>query len=101
LTSELYTFFLDFDGGTYIAQVKGPLRDAVELWLRTELEKIDALSQTGRMELIESVASDEPAVVDSMKNVWCLSGLANGRLALVHVVKTDNTAAIQNPKSKI
>jgi hypothetical protein len=101
LTSELYTFVLDFDGGTYIAQVKGPaLRDACELWLHTELEKIDALGQTERTKLIESVSDDEPAVVDSMKNVWCLSGLANGRLALVHVVKTDS-AAIQNPKSKI
>jgi hypothetical protein len=100
LSSELYTFVLDFDGGTYIAQVEGPLQDACEAWLRGELGKIEALDRVGQQELIESISDEEPTLIDGLENVWCLSGVANGILALVHVVKTEG-GAIQNPKSEI
>ncbi len=98
--SQLFTFVLDFDGGTYLTQESGTLEEAREKWLLTGLQNLESLSTAARKELMDSFAEDEATLVNNVRNVWCLSGLANGRLAMLHIVKTDRDS-FQNPKSKI
>ena len=98
--SPLFTFFLDFDGGTYITQVAGTLEEACEKWFSTGVQNVDELDDADKVELTRSFTNDELIRVDGVKNVWCLSGLVKERLALLHIVQTES-GEIPNPKSEI
>jgi hypothetical protein len=85
MNRELFTFILDYKGGTYISQVRSTLGDACEEWIRGLAEPE---LNNHKPELITEVQSQTPTPIDGLLNIWCVSALLQGELALVHIVKT-------------
>jgi hypothetical protein len=88
----LYTFVLDYDGGTYISQVKADdVQGAVENWVMHGLD-LDALEieNTKREDLLEEVREPDNNAepITGTKNVWCTSIDIGDDIGLVHFVKT-------------
>lgn len=92
--AKLFTFVLDYRGGTYISQIES---DSVSLSLRKWLDVVDldevwGLTNRGRSRFREALLSHDLAAVDRVSNVWCASGRVRGALATVHVVQTSGGA---------
>jgi hypothetical protein len=86
----LYTFILEYRGGTYISQVRAPnYKTAPRVWA----EKLD-LTAIGKLEkgfgdkLVASISEEKPAPLDGVAKTWCLSSCPVKKLALVHFVQT-------------
>ena len=86
----LYTFIFEFDGGTYISQIKArSLKSAVKSWAK-KIAKDSPLTlpeKTCRV-LTDAIAGDPPTPVSGLANVWCLTALVRGKLALLNIVQT-------------
>lgn len=88
--SELavFTFVLEYKGGTYISQTFGPsLSVAIANWARTRTDRDLATWGLGRGDLNELVA-DNPVLLDGCRNVWCMSASTDEGLILVNIVAT-------------
>ena len=88
--SELYTFFLDYDGGTFVTQVEGnSIHDAYDKWIAmlplTEMN----VSLSTEIEL-EDVGERFSKIVD-LKNVWCTTLVIENKMAIGSVVLTRST----------
>jgi hypothetical protein len=88
----MYTFILDFQGGTYVGQADGTLETALENWL-SDLEFGD-LSGHDLGILRNSLLEDRPTPLDGLKNVWCSTGSIEDDLAIVHMIETTNSANV-------
>ena len=86
----LFTFVLDYCGGTYVHQVDSPGPGAAMMaWASTmPLESIPSLCNADRAALLEAMRSESPQQVNGTRNVWCVSAIVGGHLALAHVVET-------------
>lgn len=86
----LFTFVLDYRGGTYLQQVEGPdPRAALVSWAATtSLDVVFGLSEKSRVPFQTALARSRPIAVKQVSNVWCASGIVRGHLALVHLVET-------------
>ena len=90
-TEKLYTCFLDYDGGAYIAQVQaGSPKTSLKKWLDElprSLSLILGLEECKR--LIEAFDLDTTINrVEGVQSVWCASTTVGKQLALVHLVLT-------------
>ena len=87
---SLYTFFFEFQGGTYIDQVHASDQDeAKKKWAKQlRHEEIQGLGQRTKQLLIEDVERENATQVDRIKNAWCFTILCAGRFGLVTIVKT-------------
>lgn len=87
----LYTFFLEYKGGTYVSQVRArssPL--AMKAWAGKFMDmKVPRLGTRSKSDLVQKILRDAPTTLDGLKNAWCSSALVSGHLALVHFTKTD------------
>ena len=94
MSHRLYTFVLDYRGGTYIGQASG---DSVTTALSQWISKIshEEIAKWGitQNELSEIARSDRPVPLDDCINVWCLSGSTKGGLALINVIATERSGA--------
>jgi len=88
---SLFTFVLDYRGGTYIQQVEAANEErAVEAWARVlNLDDIQGLTAKSRPMLQAKFLGQELAPVSGSKSVWCVSARLRGSLALVHVIRTE------------
>ena len=87
----LYTFIMEFMGGTYISQVREKtLVKACLKWARTlNSDDIKGLGPKGHDLLIREVEEEcQPVPISDTRNVWCTSARIKGRLGLIHVVQT-------------
>lgn len=86
----LYTFILEFDGGTYISQVQAQdAKSAPEVWgASLKSGDVRGLRDASIRRLRADLASDEPVPLTGLEMVWCMSTLVRGRLALVNFVQT-------------
>ena len=86
----LFTFVLDYRGGTYLDQMEGPdPRAALLSWAATtSLDRIAGLSEKSRVAFQRAMSLTRPIAVTQVSNVWCASGIVRGHLALVHFVET-------------
>lgn len=85
----LYTVILEFRGGTYISQAKAiSEQTAVDFWIRSLDETIPEISSTDRQALAVGFNLEDLAPLTGLINVWCTSGLANGHLALLNIIRT-------------
>ncbi len=86
----LFTFILDYNGGTYIHQIKArSLRIAPVKWASTlEESEIPGFGKQGKKQLILDLQNDEPVGIQGTSNVWCISALVRGKLALINIVAT-------------
>ena len=90
---SLYTFILDFEGGTYVSQVEAQHpKKATRLWAtQLEIQHIPNFTQAMKENLKRSVEHDDATPVEGVSNVWCLAILtSHDKPGLVNIVKTDD-----------
>jgi hypothetical protein len=92
----LYTFVLDFAGGTYISQVNAPSTTSASVKWAKELD-IFGLKGVGRKNkesLINQMKEEEPQRLDGLINAWCVTATLRGGLALINIVQTESDTII-------
>lgn len=91
---NLYTFFMEFKGGTYISQVKAlDSFQALENWAAQLLpDQIEGFSKAHQQELIaiipELIEDKFVSKVSGMEQVWSFSHDFEDSFAFVHFVWT-------------
>ncbi len=89
----LFTFILEYQGGTYISQVcDETVKKAIVVWARTKIKvsEIYDLSEDEKTSLIEEVEGDNPVAIETVSNVWSISLLTkSNKLAFVNIVLTE------------
>jgi hypothetical protein len=87
----LYTFIMQYLGGTYIKQVteRNEL-EAMRKWLRElDISKIDGFTELDKQKLIiDDFSDEEPIVISGCRNVWCFGLRTSQELALINFVLT-------------
>jgi hypothetical protein len=88
----LFTVFIDYDGGTYISNIRG--RDVVQAfrrWMKAyPSETIPRIKGVSRAKLAAEFhdKASEPLLVHNQGRVWCHGGLLNDKLALLYLIQT-------------
>ena len=87
---RLYTFILDFRGGTYISQFKGINVETAMLNWAYELDTkpIAHLRKKHMKKIRKNLGEDILVEITGTKNVWCHSFLLGKHLALLNIVGT-------------
>ena len=87
----LYTFLMDFEGGTYIRQIEAPSpRQACVQWAHSiDISKIKGLGPKGKFSLSEQIEDEEITPINETINTWCVSALIHGKLALITLIQTE------------
>ena len=85
VAAELFTFILDFRGGTYIAQSRGSTESNALHQLMSTVDDPVWLS------VLHEICADDPTEVESVINVTCCSAMVGDDFAIVHVVRTVDT----------
>lgn len=89
---NIYTFILDFRGGTYLHQAKAENKDeALELWAnQLPTSQILHIGQASKQKLIESLPDikKELVSIESLRNVWFFDFLFKTGYAVIHIIKT-------------
>jgi hypothetical protein len=91
----LYTVFLDYAGGTYVSQARASNpASAIKRWARhLDSNQIHGLGVKTRENLVRQMAAEIPTPISGTLNTWCVSAILRGKLALIHLVKTDSFVA--------
>ena len=85
----LFTFVLEFDGGTHISQLRATsLFRAVEEYGAQLLRDKAVAKLPVRRRLSEALSAENPVAIKGMRNVWCCSASIGKKLALLNVVAT-------------
>ncbi len=90
----LFTFFFEYDGGTYIEQVRETgYRRAATTWakgfnLHEESGYKKVFEKGFHEKLIRSVAFDRPVAIEGISKTWCVSGIYLRRRATIHFTQT-------------
>jgi len=88
----LYTIGLEFHGGTYISQVRAKSeRIAVDNWAQSLSIRVPEITAENRHQLAEDFKDEKLVPLDGLISAWCTSALVNGDLALMNLIKTDDT----------
>ena len=87
----LYTFILEYSGGTYMAQVRAASpKAAMKKWGQTlDVSQIYGMNEDRKGALMQEIDSGKLILLGGMLNVWCTSAVVNDELALLHIVKTE------------
>lgn len=87
----LFTFVLEFDGGTYLSQVTAPSsRAAPAIWARAHIPNpLPGFGPASNKKLAQELSESEPVAIAGLHATWCISATVRGKLALVHFVQTD------------
>lgn len=89
----LYTFIMDYKGGTYISQIRSSFRNAPIKWARNlDVSGVFGFGKNAKDVLIEAMGLEEPVALDDVKNGWCVSALIRDELALIHFIETADNA---------
>ena len=86
----LYTFIMEYAGGTYISQVRAASpKAAVGRWARElPADEIRDFGPASQARLVREVAEEVLTPVEGLSNVWCVATLIRGQLALINFVHT-------------
>lgn len=89
LETFLYTFILDFQGGTYISQVRAKdEKEAMHIWATNlEIESIPRFGHRMKTELIVDM-EETTLTASSLVHHWCFGILPCGRFGQVNIIKT-------------
>ena len=91
----LYSFFMQFRGGTYISQTTATnLNQAVEIWAKTlEVDGIQYLGEKSKQYLIDNldVFFEYLGNIDTVINIWITDFSFKTGIATIHIFKTDTT----------
>lgn len=98
---SLFTFIIDYKGGTYISQVEDEisLQNACNKWIeQLNPNDIYGFGEKSKSLLKKDLSEAQIMAINGVDNVWCFISSIRKTLLLVNIVKT---AEIQNPKSEI
>ncbi len=86
-----YTFIMEYDGGTYVSQLKAQSkqRACIKWAQQLNISEIHNFGQSSKEKLIEEMKTEEPILLNSLKNVWCQMTWIGGKSALINFVQTD------------
>ena len=95
---RFYTFVLEFEGGTYVAQVNARSHaQAPAAWAAGRAPgEIRGMGPASLQELRAAMEKDEPTPLAGLVHAWCVSALVGGRLALVHFFETTAPSVMAN-----
>ena len=89
---QLYTIFLEYDGGTFISQeiATSPV-EAVRFWSRNEKATgfPQQLNASQRIELQQDFYDSDLVPIEGLKNVWCDTTTIANELLLLHCIQTE------------
>ncbi|HMM81518.1 MAG TPA: hypothetical protein PKC65_16010 [Pyrinomonadaceae bacterium] len=92
---SLFTFFLEYEGGTYITQItaKNP-KLAIETWakefdLHNKVEFADIFEPRFQEKLVESLDLKLFFPIENVINTWTFNAYRLDRQATIHLTKTD------------
>ena len=87
----LFTFLMEFRGGTYLAQVqaKSP-RAALRKWLHSlDAGPIAGMGPRTKREFLRWLPEAGPTPISGLSRTWCASFVSRSGLALIHFVQTE------------
>ncbi len=85
----LFTIVFDFDGGTYISQVRAASVKGVIKKYAANLIANDAIGTLStRQKLALSIEDEEPVAIEGVRNVWCFCASAGKKFGIINVVAT-------------
>lgn len=86
----LFTFIMDYRGGTYISQVNAnSLNKAKEKWvMQIKVTEVKDLGDKTMKQLVEELLEDDSVLIDGLKNIWHNLYLVKGGYITVHIIKT-------------
>lgn len=87
---SLYTFIMNFKGGTYISQVKGDdEKEACQVWaISLNIDDIEGFDVNTRLLIFKELENEEATQITGTKNVWIIGLDLSGNFAIVHIIKT-------------
>lgn len=89
---ELFTFIMEFRGGTYIKQVSAPaLEVAYRAWAAAlEIGEIRHMGPYVKRRLIASVEEERepPTPIATTQNVWIRTYQTKAGILILHIIKT-------------
>jgi hypothetical protein len=97
MKKELYTYIMEFRGGTYITQVQSDsLIDSVLSWTLQIEKELDEIKFVGSKTIIQirnmisNKTIDEPMPLTGLNNVWYLGISVSIGYLRINIVKTKN-----------
>ncbi len=87
----LYTFIMDYAGGTYVSQViaSSPNSACVKWAQGLDVSQVSGLGQKSKETLIEEMKTEVPTAIDGLFGSWCATARIRGELALINIVQTE------------
>ena len=88
---ELYTFIMEYLGGTYISQVKADSNtNAMRTWIKNLLiQEIEGFTEKDLKKLIEyDFCDEEPVLLNELKNTWHFLITTKKGIGFINFVKT-------------
>jgi hypothetical protein len=88
---SLFTIVLDWQGGTYLAQVKASSpSSAIRKWVHGRaIRLVPTLGARGRASVLRDLDADGPTPVERLSGVWCGGFATRSGSGLINVVRTD------------
>lgn len=88
--NDLYTFVLEYKGGTYISQIEASTpRNALIKWsANLRVDEVAGLGEKTKRELRTAAKSEVPVAVKTMINTWCWIPLTERVAVFVNFMKT-------------
>jgi hypothetical protein len=87
--NSLFTFILDWKGGTYISQVSSEtLNKAITTWADGFSFDEIGVKNIVKSKFIVDVNNEVVEPVNGLKNVWCISPNIGDVMAIVHITET-------------
>ena len=88
---DLYTFIMEYLGGTYISQVEAiNHKEAMKIWLdNLKWQEIENFTLNDKLSLIkENFVDEEPMLIEGLKNTWCFLIQTKKGTGFVNYVRT-------------
>jgi hypothetical protein len=92
---RLYTCFLDYGGGTYIAQVQASSpKTSLKRWLDELPEFLSLVLGPEECEKLGEAFKRDTSIsrVEGVQSVWCATTTVGNQLAVVHLITTEPNA---------
>ena len=87
----LYTFIMEYAGGSYVSQVKASSpKSACVKWAR-ELNgsAVEGLDQRSKSALVKEMNEGKPTPIKTTLSVWCTTALIRGKVAIITLIQTE------------
>ncbi|MEZ4799621.1 MAG: hypothetical protein R2809_07590 [Flavobacteriales bacterium] len=87
---SLYTFIMEFKGGTYISQVIADNEEkACNQWAESlNIDEIEGFGIRAKQALFVELKNEEATPIMNNKNIWMMGVDLLGHYSVIHIIKT-------------